>query len=241
MRVLVIGGSGYVGSLIAPSLAAHHAIRVLDLRPPSIACEYIPGDATEYATLAGAMNGVDVLLHCAMGAAPDDTPQRAVLAFDVNVKSVYLALRAAHEAGVPHAVHMSSMSVYRNLLSRRIDDESTPPDAHEVYGLTKRLGEEVCRAAVAEWGLSVTVLRLTWPTPDADWPAWGAERPPVRLRAANGEPVQATAASDLSRAVLAALERRGGFEVFTISGDRSARLWSIARAQDVLAWSPTFE
>src|SRR4051794_19596660 len=42
MRVLVVGGSGYVSSLMTPLLADRYTIRVLDPRPPSTeyGCEY---------------------------------------------------------------------------------------------------------------------------------------------------------------------------------------------------------
>ena len=103
----------------------------------------------------------------------------------MNVKSVHLTLMAARDAGVRHAVYISSMSVYRDLTQRRLD-ETVPADATDLYGLTKRLGEQVCLAAVAEWGLSVNVLRLVWPTPDEIWPAWGPRRTPELLYADDG-------------------------------------------------------
>jgi len=235
MRVLVVGGSGYVAGLVLPALARRHAVRVLDRRPPPDGLEYVAGDATDYAVVRRATEGMDAVVHCAMGAGTRNAPD----AFDVNVKSVYLTLLAAHDAGVPHAVYISSLSVYRDLTARRLD-ETVPPDATDLYGLTKRLGEEVCRSAVAQWGLSVNILRLTWPTPDDVWPAWGRPKRPRRLRAADGSPIEATAATDLAAALLAALEHRDGCQLFTISGDRSAGLWSTARARDVLGWAPTF-
>jgi nucleoside-diphosphate-sugar epimerase len=239
MRVLVVGGSGYVAGLVLPLLAGRHAIRVLDRRPPPDGVEYLAGSATDHADLRSAVEGVDAVLHCAMGSKDWDTPDGAADAFDVNVKSVHLALRAAHDAGVPHAVHISSLSVFRDLTSRELD-ESVPPDATDVYGLTKRLGEQVCQAAAAQWGLSVNILRLAWPTTDDAWPAWSLPRPPKLVYAANGALVEATAATDLAAAVLAALEHRDGCQVFTITGDTSAGLWSTARARAVLGWSPTF-
>ena len=116
-----------------------------------------------------------------------------------------------------------------------------PADATDLYGLTKRLGEEVCLAAAAEWGLSVNVLRLVWPTPDEIWPAWGPWQAPELLYADDGTLIQPTRASDLGRALLAALDHRDGCQVFTISGDESARLWSTAKAREVLGWAPTAE
>jgi len=47
-----------------------------------------------------------------------------------------------------------------------------------------------------------------------------------------------TAASDLSRATLAALEFRDGLQFFTISGARALGLWSTDRARDLLGWQP---
>jgi hypothetical protein len=88
--------------------------------------------------------------------------------------------------------------------------------------------------------MSVTVLRLAWPTPDDVWPAWGIGSPPQVQRRRDGTPIHATAASDLARAVSAALDHRAGFQLFTISGDRSAGIWSTARADRVLGWRPSF-
>src|SRR5205823_3134106 len=71
MRVLVVGGSGYVGGLVLPLLAKRHAVRVLDLRPPPDAVDYdavdyLEGSATDYPTLRRATEGVDAVVHCAM-------------------------------------------------------------------------------------------------------------------------------------------------------------------------------
>jgi nucleoside-diphosphate-sugar epimerase len=239
MRVLVVGGAGYVGGLVLPALAGRHDIRVFDRRAPAHEVEHVIGDATDYAALRAALRGLDAVVHCAMGSHDVTTPAGAKDGFDVNVTSVYLTLRAAHDAGVPHAVHISSLSIYRDLEARPID-ESVPPDATDLYGLTKRLGEQVCRAAVAEWGLSVTVLRLAYPTPDEVWPDWGIGGERRSQHAADGTPIEATAATDLGAAVLAALEHRDAFDAFDITGDRSANLWSTAKARRVLGWQPTF-
>jgi nucleoside-diphosphate-sugar epimerase len=242
MRVLLIGGSGYVGSLLLPYLARQHTMRVFDRRLPrqtGNGIEYVPGDATDLGALRSAMTSVDVLVHCAMGSGDLDPAEGAAEAYDVNVKSVHLALLAAHEAGVPHAVHISSMSIYHRLLDRDLDGDE-PPDATDLYGLTKRLGEQVCQAAAEEWGMSVNVLRLTWPTADADWPAWTRFGDRKLLHTGDGTLVEPTAASDLAAAVLSAVDYRDGCQTFLISGDRSARRWSIDKARRLLGWDPRF-
>jgi nucleoside-diphosphate-sugar epimerase len=215
-------------------------LRIFDPLPPAVEAEYVHGDATDHPALVAAMAGMDAVVHAAMGAAEGPEIELAGSAFDVNVKSVYLTLRAAHEAGVPHAVYLSSLSVYRDPTSRRLD-ESTPPDAGDLYGLTKRLGEQVCQAATNEYGSSVNVLRLAWPTTDGDWPAWAKTQPPRQLSAADGTPIHATAATDVAEAIDRALRYRDGFQIFHVTGDRSSALWSIEKARKLLGWSPTFE
>lgn len=230
--MLVVGGAGYVAGLFIPVLSQAHAVRVFDRKPGAD----VVGDATDPDDLARAMAGVDAVIHCAM-----TRSEAAADMFDLNVKSVHLTLDAARQAGVPHAVHISSMSVYADLKGRRIADETVPADACEPYGLTKRLGEQVCHAAAREWGMSVNILRLAWPTPDEVWPAWDPpwhDGPPMRLTTPDGTPIHGTAASDLGAAVAAALDYRHGCETFTICGDDSARLWGIDKARRLLGWSP---
>ncbi|MEV6969631.1 NAD(P)-dependent oxidoreductase [Hamadaea sp. NPDC051192] len=240
MRILLIGGAGYVGALLLPYLTRRHEVVVFDRKPPSTPTEHIVGDATDLSALRRALKGADVLIHCAMGADDLDPAVGAAQAYDVNVKSVHLALLAAHENGVPHAVYISSLSVYRDLLDRTLTGEE-PPDATDLYGLTKQLGEQVCHAAAREWGLTVTILRLTWPTADADWPAWTRWDEPIVHHTGDGVLVEPTAASDLAAAVLSAMDYRNGCETFLVSGDTSARRWSIDKARRLLGWEPKFE
>ena len=235
MRVLVIGGSGYLGTLVMPFLAVRHELRVFDLRPPADpSLEYAQGSACDPIALVKASLGIDAVLYMAMGSHPHvggdgGRIEARVTAFDVNVKGLHLALHAAHGAGVQHTVYTSSMSVYTGKGVGRIGaDEDTPPDATDAYGFTKRLGEEVCRNAWREWGMSVNALRLFQPVPEEKWLA----------EARKGEPTPWTTAGDTARALLAALKYRDGFQAFTISGDYEQKLMNMAKAKRLLDWEP---
>lgn len=231
MRVLIIGGSGKVASLVIPTLSKHHSVRVFDLRPPAdTSIEHIIGDITDPEAMARAVEGIDVLLYMAMGSIQWRSDEGLNSAFDVNIKGVYLALRAAHRAGITHAVYTSSMSVYDgNLMARYFPDEEIPPDARGLYGFTKRLGEEVCRNAAREWGMTVNVLRLCLPISEERWLA--------ETRA--GQTTIATTGEDLARAILAALDYRGGgFQAFMISGDYEQKLMNMSKAKRLLDWEP---
>ncbi len=236
MRVLVVGGSGYLGTLVVPLLARCHDLRVFDLQPPENGeVEYRQGSVCDPSALASAAAGMDAVLYMAMGSAVPlggdhwARIESRVNAFDVNVKGLHLALHAAHLAGISQAVFTSSMSVYTdNGVGRTESSEDTPPDSDQIYGFTKRLGEEVCRNACRAWGMSINALRLFLPVPEDKWLA----------EARQAAPTPWTTAEDTARALLAALEYSAGFQAFTISGDYEQTLMSLAKAKRLLNWEP---
>ena len=230
MRLLLVGGSGHVGTLVNPYLKAAHTLRVYDLRPPADATiEHWPGDVTDFANLRQAAEGMDLLLYMAMNTMKGDEITVANSSFDVNIKGVYFALRAAREAGIEHGVYCSSMSVYDgNLETRYFFDESMPHDARDVYGFTKRLGEEVCHNAWKQHGMSVNALRLCHPRSREEW---------LKLTV-NGVASIPTEAEDVARALLAALEYRNGFQAFQISGDYENKIMNMGKAKRLLGWEP---
>lgn len=234
MRVLVIGGSGYVGSLVCPLLAAHHSLRYYDLKPPKTEPEnflgFQEGDIGDSAALLTACEGMDALLYMAMGSNDWQSPGFIPSSFDVNIKGVHLAFAAAHKAGITHGVYTSSMSVYEGDLTRRyFYDEEITPDSRDVYGFTKHLGELVCRNACRSWAMSANALRLCLPTPTERWLA----------QTKAGTPTISTTETDVARALLAALEYRGnGFNAFMISGDYEQKLMNMSKAKRLLGWEP---
>lgn len=247
MRILIVGGSGYVGGVMLPGLAAEHEIRVLDLVPPPgehggerDRVTHVRGSATDPAVLAAALDGVDAVVHAAMGRRSEtDWPHADhASAFEVNVASVYATLEAAHAAGVSRVVLIGSLSVFADAPVRLVEravDENTEPDAFDVYAATKRLAEHLGRMAADTHGMTVTVLRLAFPTPDEAWPRWALPvlDEPAEFRREDGTLIPALAGSDLAAAVSAALAREGGgYDVFHIVGGG----WSADKAREVLGW-----
>jgi nucleoside-diphosphate-sugar epimerase len=247
VRIVVIGGSGYVGSLILPGLAdAGHEVCVLDPAAPTGNAEWVRGSATDPAALDAALDGAAAVIHSAMGQPGPGGAADPVTSFNVLVTSAFTALAAAARAGVLRAVLISSISVFANEpvpLPDRMLDETSVPDAIDAYGVAKRLAEHVGQAAAQAHGMTVTGLRIAWPTTELAWPEWALPSlpAPAVIRRADGTPIPALAASDLTAAVLAALGRdSGGFEVVHILGDDdSGRCWSTAKARALLGWQST--
>lgn len=232
MLVTVIGGAGRVGAMITPRLSEEHQVRVADRRPVVDDPESVTVDVTDHVSLGRAVANQDGLVYAAMGRRDGwgSTGGWAESHFDVNVKGLYLTLSEAARAGVRRVVYASSLSIFDDYLGRGRELERIAPDAQDAYGLSKRLGEQVCEAAARAYGLTVIALRLCGPLPDDEWRNFGGRCPEVM-----------TAASDVAEAFAAALryDPPTGFEAFVVCGDRDQRYIAQSRTYEDLGWRPT--
>lgn len=155
---LVTGGSGYFGSLLVQRLrAAGHQVRVLDLndaddRPADV--EIVLGDIRDAATVAAAVEGVDLVFHN-VAQVPLAKDQR--LLRTVNVDGTRLLLDASARAGVTKVVHTSSSAVF-GVPERNPVLPTTVPSPAEAYGHAKLAAEWACLDAAAK-GLDVSIVR----------------------------------------------------------------------------------
>ena len=229
MNLLIVGGSGLVGTMVLPTLKRKHKIRILDLKPPkNKSVDYIEGMATDPEAVELAIKGMDAVLYMAMGSLDWQEWSGIDSSFDANVKGLYFVLKAAADEGITQAVYTSSLSVYSNLEKRYFSDEGITPDETDLYGFTKRLGEDVCENAWRAWGINTNALRLCFPTPKEKW----------LKKHKKGKATIATMDSDVGKAMLAALEYKGGFQSFMISGDYEHKLMNMSKAKRLLGWTP---
>jgi uncharacterized protein YbjT (DUF2867 family) len=109
-RVLVTGGTGYVGRpLITRLLERGHEVRAL-VRPGSekklpANCQAVPGDALEGKSYASKISPADTFVQLVGVAHP--SPAKAAEFRSVDLASGRSAVEAAREAGVQHFVYVS--------------------------------------------------------------------------------------------------------------------------------------
>jgi len=152
-RVLVTGGSGFLGAHLAASFRdAGVGVRVLDVAEPGPAAppevEYVRGDVRDPAILAGALEGVDSVVHAAF-ASPRQPPE---VIGAVNVDGTRRLCAAALAGGVRRLVLVSSTIVLK------------PPKVHPLLGTSplKRLDLYRASRAAAE-ALADEHGRRGWP------------------------------------------------------------------------------
>ena len=251
MKVLLVGGSGMVGTFITPYLRERHALRVLDLRPPSAeGVEHIEGSITDDVALERALEGCDSFINLVMNGAQGgaNTEQSVALIrsnYEVNTLGLHLLLYSAHRLGIRNGVHTSTMSVhYRHRLWYG-QEEDVALDTPSVYGITKALGEQVC-AYFARWfDMNLIALRITAPRNRARYLEERRRRRPgfERVYGPDGSaPLFATDEEDLATAYLAALEAvqvgHGRFDAVFVAGDEDEANHNLSKARRVLGWQP---
>jgi len=232
MKVLLVGGSGYVGSMVIPFLKPQHELRVLDIVPPKDpSVEYVEGSVADISAIRAALAGVQGVAYMVM---PRNTEghysTRDLDAnYDLHVKDLHRVLLATAEAKLTRAVYASTGSVHGPSCGGQVPNEDTPCDALDLYGFTKGLGERVCEYFARVHHLTVIALRLWGPTPREEW------RKHCRPGLAN----TSTAAPDVASAISLGLTASAtGFHALSISGDYEGRHIHCARAKQVLGWEP---
>jgi nucleoside-diphosphate-sugar epimerase len=158
MRVLVTGGTGFIGSHTVVALhQAGHQVRLLARTPAKVASTFAPhgieiddvvaGDVTNPEAVAKALEGCESVLHAAAVVALESSRAREVL--DTNLRAVELVVGGAHERGVERIVYVSSLSALFHSDGKPMTADSPLGDGENAYMRSKTDAERWVRALEA--------------------------------------------------------------------------------------------
>lgn len=166
MRVLVIGGAGYIGSIVASQLLdAGHEVVVLDnlsqghraaVHPDTELREVDILDAPALTAAAG--DGFDAAMHFAALALVSESVAHPERYWRTNVCGSLNVLDALRAGGVPRLVFSSTCATY-GLPESVPMDESTPTAPVNPYGATKLTVDRMIGDHCAAHGLAAVSLR----------------------------------------------------------------------------------
>ncbi len=165
MKILITGSSGLIGSLLVKELCGRHEIVGYDRSEPADLPDgvvFYRGDMLDRTALHQALDGAEVVVHLA-GVPYDIPPLHEV--FSTNVQGTYNALELAAESGVARFLFASSIMAYG--FGQNVDpqyfpvDEAHPLGANRPYGLSKIVGEQLCRSFSERTGMRTYCFRLT--------------------------------------------------------------------------------
>lgn len=164
MRVLVTGGSGYVGSHAVRELAAAgHDVLILDNlstghRQLAEGFPLIVGDIDDQEKVAPLLNRVDAVMHFAASAYVGESVQNPRKYIRNNVESAVKLLDAVLASKVRLFVFSSTCATYGTPIELPIR-ESCPQAPINIYGATKLFIEHVLAAYERSHGLRSVALR----------------------------------------------------------------------------------
>lgn len=165
MKVLITGGGGNLGRVLAPALAEKgHEPVLMDNRPLEGPYRSVIGDVREKTDVREAVRGTDVVVHAAAlhGIHLDKYPSDDF--WDLNVTGTHHVYEAVREHGAK-VLLCSSMAAYGESVKELEDGfaivtEDLPLVPTDVYGLTKTLCEEMAGFYYRRHGIRTVAFRF---------------------------------------------------------------------------------
>lgn len=143
LKILIIGGLGFIGSHLRPALEAFgHQVLVLDKNAHLNDNKYqsaVYGDVRDLDSLIPHFYGHDLIINLA--AEHQDNVRPLSLYHEVNVQGAANICAAASQTGSKRILFTSSVAIYG--ASEAPLSESSPPNYFNEYGRTKYLAEQV--------------------------------------------------------------------------------------------------
>ncbi len=249
MKVLVTGGAGYLGTELVHRLAATAGDEIivydnlsrrahgLFVGPPvgPAAVRFIRGDLLDSWRLERALEGVDVVVHCAARVTTPFAEGDPHALEQVNHWGTAELGARCLDLGVARLVYVSSTSVYG--ASEAPAEVGTPPQPATAYGLSKLRGEEALARYATRGDLRILrcanvygfslALRFDAVVNRMLFEAWSEGR--VHVEGA-GDQVRAFTSVQRAAAVLASLARGEGPSGLSVLVERNLSVHEIAEA-----------
>jgi UDP-glucose 4-epimerase len=163
VRVLVTGGSGFVGRHVVRLLRARgDEVVVADLQPfPDGEIEIVQGDLRDEAVVRKAVTSdLDAVVHLAALTSVLQSVNEPHSVYRTNVDATEFLLEACREQGVGRFVFASTNAVVGNVGMNTIS-ETVPLQPLTPYGATKAAAEMLMSAYSASYGIICVALRFT--------------------------------------------------------------------------------
>jgi UDP-glucose 4-epimerase len=244
MKIIVAGGSGFIGSHVVDVLLEQgHEVLIYDLDAPRYgqSCAFIRGDTRDIDRLVRVLNSGDVVYLLAAEANVNRFLESPLFSNDITANATLAVLEAARRTGAARVILASTEWVYGSIPEAGEENitEDTPcavnPD--HLYTSSKIAGEMFCRNYQDLFGVNFTIMRYGIPFGERARPE--TVTPIFIRRIVRGEPItihgdgsqsrQFVYVKDLARGNAACLQQAAENQIFNLNGRKRISVIRIVR------------
>src|SRR3989339_45688 len=168
MKIMVTGGSGFIGSHLVDKLfLSGHEVVIFDKDDPIYKSKaiYIKGNILDLGRLIDATQGIDVIYHLAAEANVDIILKNPVYSTQVNTIGTIYVLEAARKNKCKRVIFASTDWVYGGTKDLNVDEKTSlyPPSPDHIYMAGKIASEMYLANYQKLYGVDSTVMRFGIP------------------------------------------------------------------------------
>lgn len=169
MNILITGGCGFVGANLIARLrqTSDAKIRVIDNESlgkrawiDEFDVEFVEGDIRDAQAVAGALDGIDTVVHLAADTRVMDSIENPAFNFDVNVQGTFTLIEEMRKAGVTRIVNASTGGAIIGETTPPVNEDMVPRPTSP-YGAAKLAVEGYLAAYAGSYGFDAVSLRFS--------------------------------------------------------------------------------
>ncbi|MBU1135665.1 MAG: NAD-dependent epimerase/dehydratase family protein [Nanoarchaeota archaeon] len=164
MKILITGGSGFVGKHLINKLKedSENEIYALDIVDPQIkGVEYVNASILDYEAIKNVLKdlNIDIIYHLAAQISLPFSVENPLKDFELNVQGTVNVLEACREFKIKKIVFISTAAVY-GIPTENPVSEDAPKRPSTPYGMSKLSAESYVQLYHKLYGLTYTILRF---------------------------------------------------------------------------------
>jgi nucleoside-diphosphate-sugar epimerase len=167
MKVIIVGGAGFLGSYIADTLVEYD-ITIYDISKNKNH-KTIVGNVLDLNLLTSSFYGFDAVIHTAALTSSIAGTNEDI--FQINSIGTFNVHEAARRNGITKVISTSSETVYgffmqnvslHNIPKEMPINETYLTNPKDIYALSKVIGENIAKFYACNYGMNTAVIRPPW-------------------------------------------------------------------------------